>query len=105
MDDNKNLRIYKPFKITVSRDSAVGIATSYRVDEVRVPLGTRIFSSPRRPDRFWGPPSLLSNGLSPGVKRPGHEADYSPPASAEVKKIWIYTSTPPDAFMALCLIS
>jgi hypothetical protein len=24
----------------------------------------------------------------------------SPPASAEVKKIWIYTSTPPYAFMA-----
>jgi hypothetical protein len=29
---------------------------------VRVPIGSRIFSSPRRPDRFWGPPSLLSNG-------------------------------------------
>jgi hypothetical protein len=33
--------------------------------------------------------------LPPGVKRPGSEADHSPPASAEVKKIWIYTSTPP----------
>jgi hypothetical protein len=30
----------------------------------------------------------------------GHEADHSPPTSAEVKKIWIYTSTPPYAFMA-----
>jgi hypothetical protein len=29
---------------------------------VRVPAGSRIFSSPRRPDRLWGPPSLLSNG-------------------------------------------
>jgi hypothetical protein len=28
----------------------------------RVPVGTRFFSSPRRPDQFWGPPSLLSNG-------------------------------------------
>jgi hypothetical protein len=28
------------------------------------------------------------------------EADHSPPASAEVKKMWIYTSTPPYAFMA-----
>jgi hypothetical protein len=28
------------------------------------------------------------------VKRPGREADNSPPAIAEVKKIWIYTSTP-----------
>jgi hypothetical protein len=29
---------------------------------VRVPVGSRIFSSPRRPDRLWGPPNLLSNG-------------------------------------------
>jgi hypothetical protein len=28
---------------------------------VRVQVGSRIFSSPRRPDRLWGPPSLLSN--------------------------------------------
>jgi hypothetical protein len=32
----------------------------------------------------------------PGVKRPGSEADYSPPSSAV---------TPPDAFMACCLIN
>jgi hypothetical protein len=36
----------------------------------------------------------------PGVKWPGREADHSPPTSAEVKKMWIYTSTPPYAFMA-----
>jgi hypothetical protein len=29
---------------------------------VRVPVGTHFFSSPRRTDRFCGPPSLLSNG-------------------------------------------
>jgi hypothetical protein len=28
-------------------------------------------------------------------QRQGREADLSPPGSAEVKKIWIYTSTPP----------
>jgi hypothetical protein len=37
-----------------SRDSAIGIATGYGLDDrgvgVRVPLGSRIFSSPRRPD-------------------------------------------------------
>jgi hypothetical protein len=38
--------------------------------------------------------------LSPGVKRPGHEADDSSPTSAEIKKMWVYTSTPPYAFMA-----
>jgi hypothetical protein len=43
---------------------------------------------------------LQSIMLSPGVKRLGLEADDSPPASAEVKKIWFYTSTPPYAFMA-----
>jgi hypothetical protein len=49
-----------------SRDSAVGIATGYGLDDrevgVRVLVGSRIFSSPRRPDRRWGPPNLLSNG-------------------------------------------
>jgi hypothetical protein len=29
----------------------------------------------------------------------GREPDHSPPASAEVKKMWIYTSTPSYAFM------
>jgi hypothetical protein len=36
----------------------------------------------------------------PGVKRPGCQADYSHPTDAEVKKTWIYTSTPPYVFMA-----
>jgi hypothetical protein len=35
----------------------------------------------------------------PRVMRPGREADHSPPTSAEVKKTWLYTSTPPYAFM------
>jgi hypothetical protein len=30
-----------------------------------------------------------------GIKGPRREADHSPPASAEVKKMWIYVSTPP----------
>jgi hypothetical protein len=46
------------------------------------------------------PNQWVSGALSPGVKRPGCEADHSPPASAEVKKMWIYTSTPLYAFMA-----
>jgi hypothetical protein len=48
------------------RDSAVGITTGYGLDDrevgVRVPVGSRIFSSPCRPDRLWGPPGLLSSG-------------------------------------------
>jgi hypothetical protein len=46
-----------------SRDSAVGTVTGYGLDErrieVRVQVGSRIFFSPRRPDQFWGPSSLL----------------------------------------------
>jgi hypothetical protein len=38
--------------------------------------------------------------LSPRVKWLGRKADHSPSPSAEVKKIWAYTSTPPYAFMA-----
>jgi hypothetical protein len=41
-----------------------------------------------------------TGALSPGVKRSGREADHSTPTSAEVKKTWVYTSTPPYAFMA-----
>jgi hypothetical protein len=38
--------------------------------------------------------------VSFGVKWQKHEADHSTPDSAEVKKMWIYTSTPQYAFMA-----
>jgi hypothetical protein len=43
---------------------------------------------------------IATEAFPPGVKQPGRETDYSPPASAEFKKIWIYTSTPPYAFRA-----
>jgi hypothetical protein len=50
----------------MSRDSVVGIATSCGLDDqeigVRVPVGSRILFTPRRPDRLWDPPNLLSNG-------------------------------------------
>jgi hypothetical protein len=56
----------QPSTISRSRDSVVDIATGYGLEDrgvrVRIPVGSRIFSSPRRPDRLWGPPSLLSNG-------------------------------------------
>jgi hypothetical protein len=41
-----------------------------------------------------------TGALSPGVKEPVYKADHSPPTSSEVKKTWLYTSTPPHAFMA-----
>jgi hypothetical protein len=35
-----------------------------------------------------------TGGSFPGVKRQGREADHSPPTSATVNKMCIYTSTP-----------
>jgi hypothetical protein len=46
------------------------------------------------------PVQWVPGALSLGVKWPGREADNSPPTSSEVKKIWIYTSISPYAFMA-----
>jgi hypothetical protein len=46
------------------------------------------------------PIQWVPGALSPEVKRSGHEADHSPSVSIEVKKMWIYTSTPPYDFMA-----
>jgi hypothetical protein len=50
------------------------------------------------------PIQWLPGALSPTVKLSEREADHSPPASAEVKKIWLYIFTRPYAFMAQCLI-
>jgi hypothetical protein len=46
------------------------------------------FSTPRHPDRPWGPPGQLSNGYQSSFrvnKRPGHEADHLPPSNVAVK--------------------
>jgi hypothetical protein len=76
--------------ISYNQLQQTGRAASYGLDDqrvgVQVPEGSRIFSSPRRPDWFWGHATSYT-----GLKRPGREADYSPPGSAEVKKMWIYT--------------
>jgi hypothetical protein len=53
---------------------------------IRVPVESRIYSTsrpvlgPTQPPFQWVP-----KALSPGVKRPGCEADRSSPTSAEVK--------------------
>jgi hypothetical protein len=86
------------------------IALGYGLDDWGFESGRcwKFFSSPPCPDRFWGPPSLLSNeyqgALSLGVKRPEREAGHSPPSSAEVKNVWSYTSTPQYTFIAWCSV-
>jgi hypothetical protein len=84
-----------------SRDNAVGIATSYGNGRPRGRSSSHsrvknfLFSKSSRPAlRSTQPPiQWVTGALSAGVKRPGREVDHSPPTSAEVKKIWIYTST------------
>jgi hypothetical protein len=66
-----------------------------RVKNFLFSMSSRPTLRPTQPPIQWVPATL-----SRGIKRQGHEADHSPPASAEVKKMWIYTSTPPYAFMA-----
>jgi hypothetical protein len=87
--------------VALPSDSLVGIATGYGLDcrgvGVRVPVGSRIFfSTSSRPGlgSIQPPIQWVPEALSQGVKRPVHGADDSPPASAEVKKTCISTSTP-----------
>jgi hypothetical protein len=51
---------------------------------------SRTALEPTHPPIQW-----VRGAISLGVKRPGREADQSPPSSAEVKNAWSYTSTPP----------
>jgi hypothetical protein len=83
----------------VSRDNTVRIATAYGLDDgVLSPGGVKnyLFSTSFR--LALGPTQPIK--WVPGLKRQGHEADHSPPTSAEAKKMWIYKSTPTYSFMA-----
>jgi hypothetical protein len=103
LEATRNLYILNFLQPVRSWDSAVGIATGYGLDDrgvgVQVPVGSRIFCYPRRPERLWKTTQPPIQWV-PGVKRQGREADHSPPVSAKVKKMLFSTSTPPYAFMA-----
>jgi hypothetical protein len=70
--------------------------------------GREFSSSPPRPDGSTEPSMQWVSGiLSRGagrVKRPGREADHSPPSSAEVKNACGGIPPPQYVFMALCLV-
>jgi hypothetical protein len=88
----------------MSRDSAIGIATGWTTErsgfESRQGQEFSLLNVVQTGSGVHPTSYTMSTGSSfPGVKRQGHEADHSPPTSAEVKKMWIYTSTPPYAFM------
>jgi hypothetical protein len=68
-----------------------GIVMGYGLDGPgSIPGCARFFSSQQRPDGFWGPTSLLSDGyggiFSQGLSGRDGEADHSPTYTAEVKK-------------------
>jgi hypothetical protein len=85
-----NKKLHNLYK---SRDSSVGIALCYGLDNrgsrFRFPAGAGNFSLHRVQNGSGAHPASYptgTRGLSLGVKRPGREADHSPPPSAEVKK-------------------
>jgi hypothetical protein len=69
-------------------------------------LGICLFITVSRPALGTTQPPIqqVPGALFLGVKRPGREADHSPPSSAEVKNAWSYASAPQYAFMAGCSI-
>jgi hypothetical protein len=86
-----------------SRDSSLGIALGYGLDDrgsrVRFPAGAGNFSLHHRLQNGSGahpaPIQWVPGALSLGVKRPGPEADHSPPYSAGVKEcVELYLHSP-----------
>jgi hypothetical protein len=81
-----------------SRGSAVGIATDYSpgiVKNVHFSISSKPALWPTQPPLQW------RRGSFPRDKAvEGREVDHIPPTSAEVKKTWIYTFTPPYAVIS-----
>jgi hypothetical protein len=80
-----------PLLNTVSRDSAVGIATGWSSSpgggkNFHFFMSSRLALLPTQPPIQW-----VQVALSPGVKWQGREVEHSPPTSAEVKKTWVST--------------
>jgi hypothetical protein len=68
----EQLRFFHPLSYIIgNRDSAVGIATGYGLDDrwvgVRASAGARFFSSPHYPDRFSVNPASCPMGTGEGL--------------------------------------
>jgi hypothetical protein len=103
----KKLKIYIFITVLWSRDSSVGIATGYLLDN----RGRRM--SPGRIKNFLFSTSRLALGPTQppvqwvwgaasrgGKSGRGVKLTTQRPTSAEVKNVWLYASTPPNTFMA-----
>jgi hypothetical protein len=84
---------------------ATGRTTGVLGFDSRWRLGIFLFTTASRTDLGPTQPPIqwVPWALSLGVKRPKHEADHSPPSSAEVKNEWSYTSNPPIRFHGVVL--
>jgi hypothetical protein len=96
-------------RINKCRDSSVTMAMSYGLDSRgSIPgRGKKFFFMTQRPDRLWGPSSLLSNGYRGSYHRgKATEALSSPITSfyCRGQEWWSYTSTPQHIFLAWFLI-
>ena len=59
----------------------------------------------KRPDQLWGPPTTIQwVQLAPSleIKRPGYEANHSPPSSIEVNIYKSHISDPPKCYHGVC---
>jgi hypothetical protein len=96
----RDTMIYLVFSVFSSRPTSLLVSNRISVLCIfYLCTASRTALGPTQPPILWVP-----GALSLGVKRPGREADHSPPSSAEVKNAWSYTSTPPYVFMAWCLV-
>jgi hypothetical protein len=83
--------------IWYGRGIALAYAPNDRGFESWQGLGIFLFTTASRPALGSTQPPIqwVPRAFSVGAKRPGREADHSPPSSAEVKNAWSYTTTPP----------
>jgi hypothetical protein len=100
MPDGRTQQISRPLRDFGSRGGAFGLANGYGLENRRdknllSSTSSRPVLGPTQPPIQWIPGTF-----SLEVKRQQGDADHSPPTSAEVKKTWVYTSTPPYVFMA-----
>jgi hypothetical protein len=98
-DEQKGVGLLQLWTETISAETHLHLSPA-RVKNFLFPTLSRLALGPTQPPIKWVPGFLTA-----GVKRPGSESDNSPPTSAEIKKTWTYTFTPPYAFVAQCLIS
>jgi hypothetical protein len=106
---NQNLQTRKPDVLfDYEHMFSLCVVTTHRHSSVGIEMGCGLDSTSSRPapGHTHTPIQWVPRAISPGVKRPGREADHSVPSSAEVDNC---RAPPPLLHMSLklslCLIS